>query len=546
MDNFNLAILNERLAEKIPERECLVFGDLRLTYAAVAERSRRLADYLRQRGLGKTGDRSQLPGWSSGQDHVALYLMNGNEYIEGMLGSFKSRTVPINVNYRYVEEELIYLLRDARARAVIYHSRFAESLAKVLPETPDLEVLIQVADESGADLLPGAIWYDKALEAGSPAPLSEEPQADDLYALYTGGTTGMPKGVLWRQHDIFMAAMGGRRRDGSGFVADHRELLETAENEGMRVLAAPPFMHGAGHWLAFITLHGGGTLLIQNVVDRLDPHDLLATIEREKVNLIVIVGDAFGRPLLDAIREGDYDLSSLFAVANGGAPLSVTVKEALLEELPHALIMDGIGSSETGQQGMHTSSRDGGAATGQFTPVEDTCVVDEDLEVLLKPGSDEVGWFAKAGHVPLGYLDDEAKTRKTFPEIDGRRYAVPGDRARHLADGTVEVLGRDSVTINSGGEKIFAEEVEQALLAHPAVYDAVVAGRKSLRWGQEVVAVVQLKKGAEASTESLLEECSRHIARYKLAKDFVFSDAIQRSPSGKADYRWARALVGDN
>jgi acyl-CoA synthetase (AMP-forming)/AMP-acid ligase II len=543
MESFNLATLNERLAERLPDRECLVFGERRLTYATVAERSRRLADYLRQQGLGETGNRAELSGWSSGQDHVALYLMNGNEYIEGMLGAFKSRTVPINVNYRYVEEELTYLLRDARARAVIFHGRFAEQLAKVLPQVPDLKVLIQVEDETGAPLLPGAISYEEALAAGSPAPLTGEWSPDDLYALYTGGTTGMPKGVLWRQHDIFMAAMGGRRQDGTGFVQSVDEVLEMAANGGMRVLAAPPFMHGAGHWLAFITLHGGGTLLIQNVVDRLDPHDILATIEREKVNLIVIVGDAFGRPILDAIEEGDYDLSSLFVVANGGAPLSVTVKEALLEKLPHVLIMDGIGSSETGQQGMHTSSRDSGVATGQFTPVPDTCVVDEKLQTRLEPGSSEVGWFAKGGNVPLGYLDDEAKTRKTFPEIDGVRYAVPGDRARHLADGSVEVLGRDSVTINSGGEKIFAEEVEQALLAHPAVYDVIVAGRKSLRWGQEVVAVVQLKKGVETSPESLLEECGRHIARYKLPKDFIFAEAIQRSPSGKADYRWAKSLV---
>lgn len=543
MESFNLATLNERLAEQIPDHECLVFGERRLTYAEVAERSRRLADYLRQRGLGSVKNRAELTGWTSGQDHVALYLMNGNEYIEGMLGAFKSRTVPINVNYRYVEEELTYLFRDARARAVVFHGRFADQLAKVLPQTPELQVLIQVEDGTGAALLPGAIWYEDALLAGSPVATGEEPSADDLYALYTGGTTGMPKGVLWRQHDIFMAAMGGRRQDGSGFIDSIAEILTTASGGGMRVLAAPPFMHGAGHWLAFITLHGGGTLLIQNVVDRLDPHDLLATIEREKVNLIVIVGDAFGRPLLDAMQEGSYDLSSLFAVANGGAPLSVTVKEALLEQLPHALVMDGIGSSETGQQGMHTSSRDGGAATGQFTPVSDTCVVDENMERLLSPGDSEIGWFAKGGNVPLGYLDDEAKTRKTFPEIGGVRYAVPGDRARHLVDGSVEVLGRDSVTINSGGEKIFAEEVEQALLAHPAVYDAIVAGRKSPRWGQEVVAVVQLRKGIETSNESLLTECSRHIARYKLPKDFIFTDAIQRSPSGKADYRWARSLV---
>ena len=535
---FNLAEANERLAEAFPDRECIIFRDRRLSYAEVAERSRRLASFLRSRGLGEVRPRAGLQGWESGQDHIGLYLLNGNEYLEGMLGAFKSRTVPVNVNYRYVEEELVYLFRNSRARAILYHGQFADRVAAVRDQLPDLEVLIQVEDESGAALLPGAVEYEAALAEASPDVDRGAWSPDDLYALYTGGTTGMPKGVLWRQHDIFLGAMGGRKQEDATFIASLDELVQRAEGGGLRVIAAPPFMHGAGHWLAFITLHGGGTLVVQEIVDRLDADDLLAAVEREKAGLLVIVGDAFGRPIVDAIDRGQHDLSSLFAIANGGAPLSVNTKNALLERLPNILVLDGIGSSETGTQATHTSTKDAGASTGQFVPVPDTCVVTEDMDRLVSPGEDHTGWFAKGGNVPLGYLDDEAKTMRTFPVVGGVRYSVPGDRARHLADGSIEVLGRDSVTINSGGEKIFAEEVELALRNHPAVEDVVVAGRPSERWGQEVVAVVQLRESAGA--DELLAECARHIARYKLPKAFVFREEILRSPSGKADYRWAR------
>ncbi|MFP6664952.1 MAG: acyl-CoA synthetase [Deltaproteobacteria bacterium] len=542
---FNLAQANERLAAAFPERECIIFRDRRLTYGEVAERSRRLANFLLSRGLGTCQPREGLAGWESGQDHIGLYLLNGNEYLEGMLGSFKSRTVPINVNYRYVEDELVYLFRNCRARAILYHGQFAERLAAVRDRLPDLEVLIQVADESGAPLLEGAVEYEAALASASPEIDASEWSPDDLYTLYTGGTTGMPKGVLWRQHDIFQAAMGGRRQEDGLFIESLDELVTRAEGGGLRVLAAPPFMHGAGHWLAFITMHAGGTLLVQDVVDKLDPKDVLDVLEREKGNLLVIVGDAFGRPILDELKRSTRDLSALFLIANGGASLSVNMKEALLERLPTITILDGIGSSETGTQATHISSKEAGAATGKFTPAPDNCVVSEDFSRVVAPGEDHTGWFAKGGNVPLGYLDDEAKTAKTFPQVAGARFSVPGDRARHLEDGTIEVLGRDSVTINSGGEKIFAEEVELALRHHPAVYDVVVAGRPSERWGQEVVAVVQLCAGEseEGAAEALREECGRHIARYKLPKAFVFREVIVRSPSGKADYRWAKAQV---
>jgi fatty-acyl-CoA synthase len=537
---FNLARVQEAISEAIPERECLIFRDRRLTYGSLTERSRRLASYLRSCGLGMRRERSELEPWESGQDHVALYLYNGNEYLEGMLGAFKARACPINVNYRYVEEELVYLLRDARARAILYHASFAPTLDKIRPELADLEVLIQVPDESGHPLLSGAVEYESALAAASPQRPDLEWSPDDLYILYTGGTTGMPKGVLWRQADIFVAAMGGRRADLSEFES-LAGIVEGARAGGQRAVPAPPLMHGAAQWAAFVNFHNGHTVVLPSEPKHFDPDDVLSTIERERANGLLIVGDAFARPLLDQLRRRSYDLSSLRVIVSGGAVLAKSYKSELLELLPHVLLLDAIGSSESGSQGQHLSTKATGVDTGRFLPGPDTRVVSEDMTRVLAPGDPEIGWFAKSGRVPLGYLGDAEKTARTFPVIDGVRYSVPGDRARVRADGVIEVYGRDSACINSGGEKIFAEEVEHALKHHPGVYDAVVAGRPSERWGQEVVAIVQLRPGASPSEGDLLEECARHIARYKHPKAFVFVDRIARSPSGKADYRWAKA-----
>ena len=536
---FHLAQIHEAVAASCPDRECLVWRDRRLTYAQVTDRTRRLANYLRSRGLGNARERSELQGWESGQDHLALYLFNCNEYIEGMLGAFKARVAPLNVNYRYVEEELLYLLRNARARAVIYHAAMAPTLARVLGQLPDLKVLLQVADESGNALLPGAVDYEGALASASADKPPQEPSPDDLYILYTGGTTGMPKGVLWRQSDIYFAALGGTMPG----MGEHEsiESVVSMAGGGARALASPPFMHGAAHWAAFNTMNTGGTVIMQSDVQKLDPDDIWSTVERERAQILLIVGDAFARPLLDQLERKTYDLSSLVLLVSGGAVLNVGLKEKLLDKLPDINIYDGIGSSETGSQAVNMSSKMGGASTGKFLPQPGNCVLDADLSRVLEPGSDEIGWFARGGRVPLGYLGDQAKTERTFPTIGGQRFSVPGDRARHLADGSIEVLGRDSVTINSGGEKIFAEEVEQALKHHPAVYDAVVCGRASERWGQEVVAIVRLRDGSTCEEKDLLEEAARHLARYKLPKCFLFRDEIVRSPSGKADYRWAKA-----
>ena len=539
---FSLATVNDAIADAFPDKDAIVFRGRRISYREFNARSRRLANYLVGRGLGTRTERSALDPWQSGQDHLGLYLFNGNEYLEGMLGAYQARVAPYNVNYRYVEEELVYLLNNARTKALMYHATFAPRVAAIRAQVPTLEVLIQVADGSDEALLPGAVDYETMLASSSPAKPAVMPSPDDLYILYTGGTTGMPKGVLWRQADILVAALGGRLPDGK--VLDSLDAyVARAGMTDMKTLPAAPFMHGAGHWVAFSAFHQGNTVFIQSDVERLDPRDILSLVAREKVQFLQIVGDAFARPIVDEIRHGRYDLSSLVIILSGGAPLNASIKAEILDLLPHVTIIDGLGSSEAGGQGSQISTKQTGASTGKFVPGPDNAVVSEDFSRVLAPGHEGMGWWAKRGFVPLGYLDDPEKTRRTFLDIEGVRHSVPGDRARLLADGSIELHGRDSVTINSGGEKIFAEEVEHALKHHPAVYDAVVTGRPSARWGQEVVAVVQLRSGVSADEASLLAECAKHLARYKLPKAFVYRDSIERSPSGKADYRWAKAQV---
>jgi acyl-CoA synthetase (AMP-forming)/AMP-acid ligase II len=536
---FNLARAFDTLVETLADRECIVWKDRRLTYGQVADRSRRLGSYLHARGLGVRTEREHLAGHESGQDHLALALYNGNEYLEGMLGSYRARVAPFNVNYRYVGEELRYLLNDATPRALILHASLAPILAEVLPtlESPP-DVLLQVADDSGHDLLKGAVDYEEALAASSPEDVPVEVSPDDLYILYTGGTTGMPKGVLWRQHDIFMAAMGGRKVGTWDIVTSYEGITERlAKSYPLKLMLLPPLMHGAAQWSAFMLMAQGATLVFPDDTRRINPDDVWRTVEREKANTMTIVGDAVLRPLVMQLDKADYDLSSFFAVGNGGAPLTPAVRELALARLPKLVISDSGGSSETGAQ-MHVVAGENDTV-GNFLPGPGTVVVDEAFTAVLPAGHDGIGWLAQTGNIPLGYLGDADKTARTFPVIDGVRYSIPGDRARHLADGQIMLLGRDSVTVNSGGEKIFVEEVERAIAGHPAVADVVVTGRPSERWGQEVVAVVQVAEGSETTGDSIIEHASGHIARYKLPKEVIFVPAIQRSPSGKADYRWA-------
>ena len=539
--HFNLATVNETIAEAIPDREAIVFRDRRFTYRQLTERTRRLANYLNAQRFGQHAERADLDDWQSGQDHLGIYLYNGNEYLEAMIGAFKARLAPFNVNYRYVDEELIYLLNDANTRVLVYHSSLADHVAAIRDQVPSLELLLQVADDERA-LLPGAVDFEAALNSASPARPDVEWSPEDLYIIYTGGTTGMPKGVLWKHGDILIASLGARRTDGT-VIDSLQGYVDRATASHRKTLPTPPFMHGAGHWAAFQAFHTGSTVVIQDEVKRFDAAGAVDLIEREGVNNMLLVGDAFGRPLLDTLRHKQATCPTLRNLITGGAIMTAKLKAELIETLPNVNIIDSAGSSETGGQASHTSNAKAGVATGRFKLSAHNAVLDETMTRTLAPGHDGLGWWARTGNIPLGYLGDEEKTRKTFPVVDGTRYAVPGDKVRLLADNTLELHGRESVTINSGGEKIFAEEVEQAIKHHPAVYDAVVAGRPSQRWGSEVVAIVQFKDGQCTDEEDLLAECAKHIARYKLPKAFVFLAEILRSPNGKADYRWAKKVV---
>jgi acyl-CoA synthetase (AMP-forming)/AMP-acid ligase II len=543
--SFDLSTVFRTVAETVPDQEVLVWRDRRLTYAGMDARIDGVAHYLASCGLGCHTERDELAGHQSGQDHLGLYLRNGNEYLEAMVAGYRARVAPFNVNYRYVEEELLYLLGDADARALVYAAEFAPHVQAIRGRLPNLQILIQVADDSGNALLPEAVDYESIVGTPAPAAGMPTPSGDDLYILYTGGTTGMPKGVLWRQHDIFMSAMGGRPFMAGGAVLNtYGDLAEQARTQaGIRsLLLIPPLMHGAAQWGVFNTVSTGGRVALPDDVVRFNADEILRLAERERVLGIPVVGDAMARPLVDQIEKGDYDLSGLMALTNGGATLSPTVRDRLLAALPNLMIMDAVGASESGAQMTTIATKGAELKTATFTPLADTTVVAVDFSRALQPGEGE-GWLARREFVPLGYLGDAEKTARTFPTIDGVRWSIPGDKATLLADGRIELLGRDSVTINSGGEKIFAEEVERAVASHPAIYDVVVTGRPSERWGSEVVAVVQFAVGKTATDEELAEACRAHIADYKVPKAFVRSDTIVRSPAGKADYRWAKAVA---
>jgi acyl-CoA synthetase (AMP-forming)/AMP-acid ligase II len=537
--DHNLWTVFDAVAGAVPDRPVLRWRGKTTTFADLADRSRRLANVLNNNGIGLHTQRDGLAGWECGQDLVGMYMLNGPEFLETNIGGYAARAAPFNVNYRYVAEELAYLLNDAKAAAVVYHARFAPTLASVLPRLERAPLLVQVADDSGEQLLPGALDYEGALANASPDLGSHDHSPDDLYVLYTGGTTGMPKGTLWRQADIFAASMGGVRI-GEDTDLDGITAHVTATTPG-RFLPNAPFMHGAAQWLAFGSLLTGDTVVINDVVDHLDPKEVWATVEREKVDSTLMVGDAFARPLVEELEHGGYDASSLKIVVVGGAFTSPDVKVRLTKALPHVLILDAAGASETGGALSSVTTAAATAELGVFMPGPTVRVLNDARTAFLDPGADEIGWFAKSGRIPLGYLGDREKTEATYSTVGGVRYVVVGDRARLRADGMVELLGRDSVTINSGGEKIFAEEVEQALLAHPDVVDVVVTGRPSDRWGQEVVAVLSVRN--DVSDDALLAAAAERIARYKLPKAIVRVDEVLRSPAGKADYAWARQQV---
>ena len=510
---FNLAHLFETVARAVPGREAMVHGERRLTYAELDERAGRLAGVLAEAGVGV-------------DDHVGLHLWNGIEYLEGMLAAFKLRAVPVNINYRYVADELRYLFDDADLVALVHEPEFAPLVDEARPSS------LRFTLARGAD-------YEAAI-AGvrGPATPAAGRSGDDRYILYTGGTTGPPKGVVWRHEDIFFAALGG---GGDPPITDPLELAERAPRGRTRMLPACPFMHGSAHWMGLSTLFRGGTVVV-DPSPAFDAAGVWQVVSDEAVTFLVIVGDAFARPLLEALdgfRRDGWDLSTLTVILSGGAVLSPTVKDDLLARLPGCIVVDGFGASETGGQGQMVAVPKAPGTNPRFAMDAATTVLDDDLRPV-EPGSGVVGRLARRGRIPLGYHKDPERTAATFPLVDGVRWAVPGDLATVEDDGSITVLGRGSVSINTGGEKVHPEEVESALKGHPAVFDAVVVGVPDERWGQRVTAVVQLRPGAPTpSVDDLAGHLRRSIAGYKVPRALVVVDEVVRSPSGKADYRWA-------
>ena len=539
---FNLARVIEAVAEAYPERVALVHKGTEVAFPDLVLRYRTLGSAFSAAGIGCQTERPKLPGHESGQDHIALYLNNEFEYLESMLGGWAARAATFNVNHRYMADELLYLMADSKAKAVIVNSAYAPNLEQVLPQLPAIKLIVQVPDESNNDLIDGAIFYNDFLQGHEPTDLAEC-SPDDLYVLYTGGTTGMPKGVLWRNADFFVGALGGLNRKQNREYESYEEIAEAAGRGTLRWMTSAPFMHGAAQWIALQALSMGHTVVLPDVTDRYDASSVLQACEREEVEFLQIVGDAFARPLLDASKTAGTQPRSLRSIISGGAVLNSDLKEELKQQFSGVTIRDSIGSSETGVQGSNVSTQENKASTGDFLPASGSTVVNSERDAIVEAGSEEIGWFAMSGRVPLGYLNDADKTQKTFPVIDGVRFSVPGDRAHLLADGRIQVLGRDSVTINSGGEKIFAEEVENAVKTHPDVYDAVVCGRPSARWGSEVVAIVQLVEPKKDLESEIIEHCGNQIARYKRPKSVIEVEQIKRSPAGKPDYRWAQAIA---
>jgi 3-oxocholest-4-en-26-oate---CoA ligase len=530
MSEWTIGAVLDAIAEVVPDRPITVCGERRSTFAETADRTRRLANFLAAKGLGAHQERASLQNWECGQDRVAL-VMHNDLYTDMVIGCLKARTVPVNVNYNYTPREVQELLDYVRPRAVIYHKSLGAKFADVFPPS-SADLLLSVEDGSSAAELPGAVLLDDALVQGdNDDRVTTSP--DDLLMICTGGTTGRPKGVLWRQSDIYVSSMVG---------ADHASAQEI--HDKVRSAAGPPWfavsplMHAAGMWTAFAAIMAGTPVVLYDTSRKLDPQLVWATAERERVGMMTMVGDAYAAPLVDELRRGHYDLSALNSIGTGGAATNLKYQSALLELIPHLTLINGYGSSETGNMGFGHSRSD--TRTDTFTLREGGLVLSEDYSHFLRPGEQEVGWAAREGRIPLGYFNDPDATRKTFPVVDGKRVVISGDRASLEEDGTLRLYGRDSLVVNTGGEKVFVEEVEEVLRAHPAVADALVVGRPSDRWGEELVALVELRDPADAVHDVLHTHCTSQLARFKAPKEFIFVEQVHRLGNGKADYRWAK------
>jgi acyl-CoA synthetase (AMP-forming)/AMP-acid ligase II len=536
--HFNIADMFEMVADKVPSRDALVCGDQRASFADLETRSNRLAHYLSERGV-KAGD------------HVGLYLYNCNEYLEGMMACFKIRAVPINVNYRYVQEELLYIFDNADMVACIHNREFIPHIAEIRASAPDLHTYIYVNDDSDFD--PADIdtaEFESVMAGQSEERDFGERSDDDLFVLYTGGTTGMPKGVMWPHKSVFFAAMGGGgwfHPDGA--VTEPEQIADRVGDFPIVGMALAPLMHGACWWYACIQLLAGNTVVL-NPARSLVGEDVWDIVAREKVNALSIVGDAMAVPLLDSLDANPerWDLSSVFSVGSGGAVFSESKQEAFRQHFPNVFITNSFGSSESGNMGMDGGGKKG-QGLGNVVKSEFMSVV-SDVEgqphLHVKPG--DMGIFARSGFIPVGYYNDPEKTAKTIVEVDGKPWLLLGDEARLEDDGSITVYGRGSNCINSGGEKIFPEEVEQALKAHPDIFDCLVVATPDERFGSKVTAVAAVRGDAQLNLESVQEEARKHIAGYKVPRELHIVEVVPRAPSGKPAYPKALeiALAGDH
>jgi acyl-CoA synthetase (AMP-forming)/AMP-acid ligase II len=528
---LNIADLAEHAIDAVPDRVALICGDDQLTYAQLEEKANRLAHYLIDQGVKK-------------DDKVGLYCRNRIEIVIAMLGIVKAGAILVNVNFRYVEGELKYLFENSDMVALVHERRYADRVANVLPETPNVTTILSVEDGSDDDYQRyGGVEFYAALEKGSPERDFGERSADDIYLLYTGGTTGFPKGVMWRHEDIYRVLFGGTDFATGEFVSGEHDLAKAAaENAPMIRYPIPPMIHGATQSATWMSVFSGQTTVL---APEFDADEVWRTIEKHKVNLLFFTGDAMARPLLDALTKlhdagHEPDLSSLFLLASTAALFSTSIKEKFLELLPERIITDSIGSSETGFGGTSIVAK-GQSHTGgpRVTIDQRTVVLDEDGNEV-KPGSGVRGLIAKKGNIPVGYYKDEKKTAETFKTFNGVRYAIPGDYAEVDADGSVTMLGRGSQSINSGGEKIYPEEVEAALKGHPDVFDALVVGVPDERYGNCVAAVVHRRPGTDPTLAELDTFVRQEIAGYKVPRKVWWVDEIHRTPAGKPDYRWAK------
>ncbi len=531
---LNIADLAEHAIDAVPDRVALICGDEQLTYAQLEEKANRLAHYLIDQGVKK-------------DDKVGLYCRNRNEIVIAMLGVVKAGAIIVNVNFRYVEGELRYLFDNSDMVALVHERQYSDRVANVLPDTPNVKTVLVIEDGSDNDYQRyGGVEFYSAIAQGSPERDFGERSADDIYLLYTGGTTGFPKGVMWRHEDIYRVLFGGTDFATGEFVEDEYDLAKAAAASGPMIrYPIPPMIHGATQSSTWMSLFGGHTTVLE---PEFNADEVWRTIHKYKVNLLFFTGDAMARPLLDALLaagEGAagkeaYDLSSLFLLASTAALFSPSIKEKLLELLPNRVITDSIGSSETGFGGTSIVAKDAPHSGGPRVTIDHRTVVLDDDGNEVKPGSGVRGFIAKKGNIPVGYYKDEKKTAETFRTINGVRYAIPGDYAQVEEDGSVTMLGRGSVSINSGGEKIYPEEVEAALKGHPDVFDALVVGVPDPRYGQHVAAVVAARPGCRPSLSELDSFVRSEIAGYKVPRSLWLVDEVKRSPAGKPDYRWAK------